>query len=497
VRHNTLLRGGMNAAREGNSVILLKFLRLGLIALVLGISVPTGAQQDISELADEEAVTEFLAEIDEKTRVRSVYGQYSKTKIGDVSFNSGYRVVKRGKQWLTIQFNEPSVPAWVSKDYVNIKRAVASVRVDALNMRLAPTLDSKVLTTLYAGYSSRVLGERSGFVQIYAPASFVVAIRLDDSQTSQVASNQSDDEVIDGKWRTADKTDIQSGDVATLNQRHSDNGLSTANLESVESVLPTAAVESVDQDKPAAKSRAEQQHKIAPGDAISLLVFGEQDLSIENVRVPQSGRVSFPLIGQVIVSGRTTAEVEQSVAALLSQGYVRNPRLSVTIFSYRPIFIRGAVQNTGAFPYTEGLTISKAIALAGGSKNSAKAQGVSILRDGETVEENLPIDSQYQVSSGDVISIAEEKGVTEDENLYIYIHGEVSRPGEYIYRKGLTVEKAIVLASGFSLRASKRKISITRYTGAEADGEPEKLSRVKLFTPIEPGDVIDVGASWF
>jgi len=239
------------------------------------------------------------------------------------------------------------------------------------------------------------------------------------------------------------------------------------------------------------------QHLIAPGDAISLTVFGEPDLSVESVRVPEVGRVSFPLIGSVSVVGKTTSQVEVSVAKLLSQGYVRNPKLSVTISSYRPIFIRGAVDNTGAFPFSEGITIAKAIALAGGSKNSAKRQGVSILRDGKIIQDGLSIDSQQKILSGDIISVDEEIGGSDDQQLYIYIHGEVAEPGEYSYRSGLTVEKAIVLASGFSLRASKRKITVTRYAGVEDNQPPVKLKRVKLYTPIKPGDIIDVGASWF
>lgn len=255
--------------------------------------------------------------------------------------------------------------------------------------------------------------------------------------------------------------------------------------------------QAADTKLPVNASSAERLHLIAPGDAISLVVFGEPDLSIENVRVPESGRVSLPLIGSVAVKGKTTAQVEQNVAALLSEGYVRNPRLSVTIFSYRPIFIRGAVRSTGAFPYTEGLTVAKAIALAGGSKNSAKRNGITILRDGNTVEKGLSVDSLALVDSGDVITVEEEVGVSEDETAYVYLHGEVAQPGAYVFSRDLTVEKAVVLAGGFSLRASRKKISLTRYVGVEANQEPIRLRRVKLYTPVEPGDIINVGASWF
>ncbi len=490
-KHVSARLSSLNVGLGKSRLTLWNFIHAAFLMLSLCLSAPLSAQQTIDELADEGAVSELLAELAETTRVRPVYGQFSKVKIGEVPFNSGFKIVRRESPWVIIQFNQPNVPAWVSKDYVSIRRGVATVEADVLNMRLAPELGSKLLTKLYAGYTSRVLSERNGFVQIKAPTSFAVAIKPDENSKTKFVTPRADVASLDTNGQSVGLSEPASEPI--IIQSVGEVELADTAFDQPQE-LPQASSKQV---VSSAKTPAERQHKIAPGDAISLLVFGESDLSIENVRVPQSGRVSFPLIGQVPVAGRTTAEVEQSVAALLSQGYVRNPRLSVTIFSYRPIFIRGAVQNTGAFPYTEGLTISKAIALAGGSKNSAKQQGVSILRDGLTVEENLSVDSQYQVSSGDVISIAEERGVTEDENLYIYVHGEVAQPGEYVYRKGLTVEKAIVLASGFSLRASKGKITITRYAGVEADAEPTKLRRVKLFTPIEPGDVIDVGASWF
>ena len=77
------------------------------------------------------------------------------------------------------------------------------------------------------------------------------------------------------------------------------------------------------------------------------------------------------------------------------------------------------------------------------------------------------------------------------------MHGEVASPGEYKFRSGLTVEKAIVLAGGFTIRGSRKKISVTRYDGKGTNEEPEKVKKVKLYTEIKPGDVINVGATWF
>lgn len=375
-----------------------------------------------------------------------IYLEKPYQKIADIDKNLDFTVVANGSRWSTIRFNQPTVPGWVSSAYVERSGDKATVIADVLNVRLRPSQTSRVMTRVESGFVSEVIGVYADFVQIKLPSQFEVAVRNSGvPNTPQAASSPSS------------KASSPSSKALSA---------STSEL-----------------------------HRIAPGDSISLRVFGEDDLSTENVRVPQSGQVSFPLVGPVSVVGKTTDDVEQEMVALLSQGYVRNPRVSVTIFSYRPIFIRGGVNNTGAFPYTEGLTIAKAIALAGGSKASAKADGVSILRDGETLAEGLSIDSTYRVASGDVISVSEDLG--EDDKLYIYVHGEVQAPGEYIYRRGLTVEKAIVLASGYTLRASKRKINVTRYAGVGQDQEPIKMKRVELHTQIEPGDVINVGASWF
>ena len=128
-------------------------------------------------------------------------------------------------------------------------------------------------------------------------------------------------------------------------------------------------------------------------------------------------------------------------------------------------------------------------------KNSAKSSGISISREGETILSGLSIDSQTVILSGDIITVEEEIGVSDEASLYIYLHGEVKRPGEYEYRRGLTVEKAVVLAGGFTLRASKRKITVSRQNDNQE--APEKMKKVELYLPVQPGDIINVGARWF
>ena len=403
-----------------------------------------------------------------------------------VSTNAGYTVLEdRGEKGQVIQFVQRNIIGWVSEDHItyDAQSNLVTVRVPVLNFRNAPSLASSISTQVYNGYQSNQLEKKNGFSKILAPASLKVIVQSKKIASSQVAVSE-----------------FQRGSASASNKKSSNK----AQIASQQSSSREEAYESKIGDKEVATTLSsslspgsELTHRLAAGDSISLLVFGEPDLSVQNVRVPQGGQVSFPLIGSVSVLGKTTSEVEQQVSLILSKGYVRNPRLSVSIFSYRPIFIRGEVAVEGSFPYSEGLTIAKAIALAGGLKDTASATGVSVLRDGNSVFESLSTNSQQSVASGDIVTIEADQFEKKADSAFIFLHGEVINSGAYEFKQGLTVEKAVVLAGGFSLRASKKKISISRYEDADENGAPKLLKRVKLHEAIKPGDVIKVGASWF
>lgn len=73
-----------------------------------------------------------------------------------------------------------------------------------------------------------------------------------------------------------------------------------------------------------------------------------------------------------------------------------------------------------------------------------------------------------------------------------FILGEVANPGQYPYVANMTVETAVAIAGGFSPRAHKDRVRITRtVNGALARGQ------VPLFYPVRPGDTINVAERWF
>ena len=73
-----------------------------------------------------------------------------------------------------------------------------------------------------------------------------------------------------------------------------------------------------------------------------------------------------------------------------------------------------------------------------------------------------------------------------------FVLGEVTFPGQYPYVPNMTVENAIAIAGGFTPRASKDKVTITR----KVQGAPTR-STLPLRYPLRPGDTVEVSERWF
>lgn len=449
-----------------------------------------------------------------------IYTANTKTPIVSVSVDAGYTVIGREDKWNIIRFNQPTVPVWVSTDYVRIdENDTVSVLADKLNARMLPSLDAPVVSQISTGFRTDAIEIQKDFVKILAPTYFQYALDAQQKAPSlseaAVPIPSENDKRQSGAtgWVVIPKgqnVDVPAGseDNRTLQSSQTEAApMSSVEPErsgflvqpSVQSSLGGERENAVGVSQPVSpivERMSIEQYRLASGDSIAVTVFGESDLNVPSTRIPQSGVITFPLIGALEVVGKTTQEVEASLISAFSQGYVKNPTLRVTISGYRPVFIKGAVRSIGSFTYTEGLTVAQALFLAGGTNRTAKPNGVSIERDGRVVHQGLSLNSNLPVASGDILTVDEEIGFSEEgQLLYVYLHGEVNRPGEYQYRPGLTVEKAVVLAGGFTLRASKRKVSVSRQIDDQE--VPEIMKKVPLYLPVMPGDIISVGASWF
>jgi polysaccharide export outer membrane protein len=115
----------------------------------------------------------------------------------------------------------------------------------------------------------------------------------------------------------------------------------------------------------AESGRTAEAYRFAPGDRITINVYGHTDLSGDFL-VDGAGSVSLPLVGAISIGGLTVQESEQEIVRRLSNGYVRQPAVSVRINELRPIYVVGNVKTPGSYPYRYGASVLSAIALAGG-----------------------------------------------------------------------------------------------------------------------------------
>ena len=149
------------------------------------------------------------------------------------------------------------------------------------------------------------------------------------------------------------------------------------------------------------------QYKLGSGDVIRISVHGEPDLSFEEVRLTDAGTFTFPFIGEVDANGKTPGEVRNVLVEKLRDGYLIDPRVSVSVVNYREFYISGEVKLPGGYPYQPGLTLDRAIALAGGLTERASTKRMTIVRgsEGSRAEEKATMDTQ--VRPGDTINIDE------------------------------------------------------------------------------------------
>ncbi|QRM21054.1 polysaccharide export protein [Dechloromonas sp. TW-R-39-2] len=148
-------------------------------------------------------------------------------------------------------------------------------------------------------------------------------------------------------------------------------------------------------------------YRLAAGDVITIRVLGEDDLSKEKIRLTDAGSVSYPALGEVKVLGLTTGDLERIVTSGLKGRYLVNPKVSVQIEEYRPFYINGMVDKPGGYPYQPGLTVRKAASLAGGFKERASVNKISIIRDGDASQRSQKAELNTFVMPGDIVTVDE------------------------------------------------------------------------------------------
>lgn len=145
---------------------------------------------------------------------------------------------------------------------------------------------------------------------------------------------------------------------------------------------------------------------LGQGDAIAIQVFDEPDLTLDTV-VSASGSINYSYLGDIRVAGKSPVELEQHIAGLLRNGYLVNPSVNVRVTQYRPFYINGEVRSPGSYPYQPGLTLDRAIALAGGLTDRASTRKMYITKADSNDNREIRVPMNWRVQPGDTVTIKE------------------------------------------------------------------------------------------
>lgn len=148
-------------------------------------------------------------------------------------------------------------------------------------------------------------------------------------------------------------------------------------------------------------------YKLGVGDVITVQVVGEDELKREKVRLSDAGTLSFAYLGEIRVRGLTVGELEDFITKGLKVRYLLNPQVNVTINEYRNFFVNGLVDKPGGYPFTPGLTVRKAISIAGGFKERASKEKINVIREEDTKGLSQRVSLDAPVRPGDIITVEE------------------------------------------------------------------------------------------
>ena len=141
------------------------------------------------------------------------------------------------------------------------------------------------------------------------------------------------------------------------------------------------------------------------GDSVRIHVYGEEDLSFDQLLVGQNGRISYPFLGELTVAGKSASQLQAELTAGLKPDYLVDPRISVSVVKYRPFFVNGEVKRPGGVDFQPGLTLRKAISLAGGFTERANRKQALVIADNDPSRKEQKVGLDYRVQPGDIITV--------------------------------------------------------------------------------------------
>lgn len=194
--------------------------------------------------------------------------------------------------------------------------------------------------------------------------------------------------------------------------RRTDVLVALALVAAVLNVGPAVAQEAADSVPEMAPAALE------PGDAIRVEIWREPDVS-GVFDVDERGTVTLPLLGDKMVEGLSPDSLRDALVAEYGE-YLQNPSIDVTLL--RTVSILGEVRNPGLYPVDATITLTEALALAGGVSPNGNKNDIKLIRDGEVIPQELDaatVVGSTDVRSGDQIMVGERSWANRNSGAII------------------------------------------------------------------------------
>jgi protein involved in polysaccharide export with SLBB domain len=159
------------------------------------------------------------------------------------------------------------------------------------------------------------------------------------------------------------------------------------------------------------------------------------------------------------------------------------PEDTIVVPERQRFYVTGEVKTPGRYFYEPGISLQKAISMAGGFTEKADKLELKVERYNGTTVATMHAEPNAPILPDDLVVVPQARR--------FYVNGEVKKPGDYGFERGLTLHMAITMAGGFTEKASKTPKVLRMVQGKEQAVE------LALDAPILPDDVIVVTQRFF
>ncbi len=246
---------------------------------------------------------------------------------------------------------------------------------------------------------------------------------------------------------------------------------------------------------PVSDIQVPMDYMVGPGDTMDIQLFGNESSNYE-LTVGRDGRINFPKLGPIMVSGMTFDAARETIEQRVAKQLI-GTRVSVTMGDLRSIrvFVLGEAEKPGSYTVSGLSTMTNALFVSGGVKTIGSLRNIELKRNGHLVTTldlydlllNGDTSGDRQLMPGDVIFIP-PIGNT------VSVYGAVRRPAIYELKRERTVEQAIGLAGGMLPDADGRLGQLERIL-------PSRLREMQNIdlglaagraTPLDNGDKLKI-----